>query len=220
MKKQFIKICALLLATTLCLTPQSISRAAKVAGSTNGLLTEYTDNEGRKIEKYEFTEAGEYAAIIRITSLDGTAEVKAINGKKEIIINDTGSFNHVVAHNNNQTILKSITYPRYTPYWSAGYEKYSSYSVNATIAFIAATIAAGCGMPLDEAYNNARDIYNVLNHFSKSIYYTTFRFYATLEQGPESTIWYNKFITYTYSDSARTHQITSYTSVIQTGAPL
>ena len=121
----------------------------------------------------------------------------------------------------NRLLLNSITYPRYTPYWSAGYEKYSTSTINATIASIAGLIALSVNIPLNKAKEIGTDIFAALQYFTGNvIYFTTFRFYATLEEGPEATVWYNKFITYSYSDSARTSQITSNTTITKTGAPL
>lgn len=105
--------------------------------------------------------------------------------------------------------INSITYPHYTPYWYAGSDQYSQNGVALTVAGIAGVIAAAVGVPASWAVTIASSIYSALgSNIYSNIYYTTERYYATLEYSSSGPVtWYNKFITYVYSDKERTDLI-------------
>ncbi|NCD09882.1 MAG: hypothetical protein EOL98_10720 [Negativicutes bacterium] len=140
---------------------------------------------------------------------------EAINGETSTVLKGK-SAKPVIQIPQFQVEAIEISYHHYTPYWYAGYDDYSQNGVVLTVATIAALIVANTGLGVSAATTVASAIYTALgSNIYSDIYFRTYRYYATLEYGPGlPTIWYNKFVTYTYSDAARTHILTGPTTEI------
>lgn len=213
------KLVSVLLATAMVLGLGAPAFAAE-PNEREHASSEYYMEDGTFVEQIEFEENGEYAAVIKRTYADGTFDVTAINGDDSVTFHGV---DHPYGVMNAELVTpltgtdSEITFPRYTPYWYGGCDDYSYEEVKISVAIIAGLIASYVGLAPKEAREVASDVYDVLSLVGpkEAIYFRTERYYATRELGiGEPTIWYNKFVTYTYSDSARTEILTGPTTKI------
>ena len=225
MKKNMARGLALILTLSILFSFMTSAMAAESApdfalGSPE--YSEYYTEDGTFVEAAFFTENGAYAAVIKRTYEDGSYTVEAINGYRSTLFEGTAAVTAERA--DAQTVgSRSSEFPRYTPYWYAGDEEYSIVGTALTASVIAAAIVAATGMGLPAAMTVASVVYSALGtNVNQNLYFTTERYYATLENGPGlPTIWYNKFVTYTYADSNRTRLIDGPTTeIIESGHPM
>ena len=221
------KLVSVLLATAMVLGLGAPAFAAE-PNEREHASSEYYMEDGTFVEQIEFEENGEYAAVIKRTYADGTFDVTAINGDDSVIFHGVdhpyGVMNAELVTPLNGTDSE-ITFPRYTPYWYGGCDDYSyNEGLKVSVAIIAGLIASYVGLSPNRAVEIAADVYTGLSIVApeEKIYFRTERYYTTKELGiGEPTIWYNKFVTYTYSDFARTEILTGPTiKIFETLDPL
>lgn len=228
MKKRLKSLISMTLAFVMTL---SFSTSAFAAEATEMPLIsnienfEYYESDGTYVEKLTFMENEESAAIIKRTYTDGSFDVEAINGDNSVVFEGTAQIDSTMTTPPTTGYSsRAVTYPYYTDYWYAGSDQYSVNSAAFTAAGIAAALSAAVGIPLAKALEIGTTVYGLCGGQinSNSAYFTTFRYYATLENGPGlPTVWYNKFITYTFSDSGRTNQICEkVTKIYESSSPM
>lgn len=214
------KLVSVLLAVAMVLGMSGTALAAE-PNEREHASSEYYMEDGTFVEQIEFEENGEYAAVIKRTYADGTFDVTAVNGDDSVTFQGVnypyGVMNEELVAPLNGTDSE-ITFPRDTPYWYGGCDDYSyNEGLKVSVAIIAGLIASYVGLPPDKAVSVAEAVYTGLSIIEpeEKIYFRTERYYATRELGiGEPTIWYNKFVTYTYSDAARTEILTGPTTKI------
>lgn len=211
-------IASLLIGILFC---TSISNLLTVNAETNVDYTseQYYMEDGTFVDKVSFVENGEYAAVIKRTYTDGTFDVEAINGDTSVMFERktvADAYNMPV----RSFVSQDVTYPHYTDYWAAGYYDYTKNEGPITVAVLAGLIANHLGVDASLSITIAQGVYSVLGgDLSNKVYFRTYKYYATLDNGPGlPTIWYSKFVTYTYVDADRTMQVGSPSTTIYEGA--
>lgn len=224
MKKKFKCLISLILVFTMIFSFTTNVFAADLPIISNIESMKYYEGDGTYIEKITFVENGEDAAVIKRTYTNGSFDVEAVNGESSIIYEGATKEQVEVVPPSGEILAREVTYPYYTDYWYAGSDQYSVNSAAFTAAGIAAAMAAATGIPIAAALSMAVNIYGLCDGSitSNAAYFTTFRYYATLENGPGlPTVWYNKFTTYTFGDSGRTNQICDkVTEVFESSSPM
>ena len=205
----------------------SLSVNAGAIETDDYITAEFFTSDGTLVEKVEFEENGEYAAVIKRTYIDGSFDVTSINGAESVtFIGEVSSINAPIEETlvlNGNIEIANVTYPHYTPYWYAGYIDYSQNGVALSVAVIAGLLVAYLGLGASAATTTASAIYTALgSNIYSDVYFRTYRYYATLEYGPgQPTIWYNKHVTYTYSNSGRTEILTGpHTEIYESANPM
>lgn len=213
------KYIAILLALIICCTSGSTLLTVNAATNLDCTSEQYYMEDGTFVEKVSFEENGEYAAVIKRTYVDGTYDVEAINGDTSVKFEKT-----VVADAYNMPVRpfasQDVTYPHYTDYWAAGHYDYTKNEGTITVAVLAGLVASYLGVAPELSITIAKEIYDGLGgDLSSKLYFRTYKYYATLDNGPGlPTIWYSKFVTYTYTDPDRTIQKGSPVTTIYEGA--
>lgn len=219
MKKKMKIFVAFLLTFLMMFSLCTNAFASETPFISNLQSTEYYESDGTYVEKVTFLEKGINAAVIKRTYTDGTFDVEAINGKNSIYFEGKVKADSSTISGYSS---KAVTYPYYTDYWYAGTDKYSMNGTAITVAAIAGAITAATGLGASAAATIASAVYTALGtNIYQNIYFETKRYYATLENGPGlPTVWYNKFVTTTYSDKYITKVGKTVTEVFESSSPM